>query len=124
MEALIAGWMETLAGLKRLWEVEDVTRVLVQEAVELEPPTPLADLIDGDDYRTQVQALLDSVAAAFSRADDFKEVSFIVVCGFYGVIIVLLANLVSKPDFIELLRCVSVVPRHIEPKKHHCFHLV
>lgn len=74
MEVLLASWMEELANLKRLWDMDEITSLITTDGDQLERPTPLADLMDTDDHRNLVAALQQALMHAFAEAEEFKQV--------------------------------------------------
>ena len=78
MEVLLASWMEELANLKRLWDMDEITSLITTDGDQLERPTPLADLMDTDNHRNLVAALQQALMHAFAEAEEFKQVQHVV----------------------------------------------
>ena len=79
MEVLLASWMEELANLKRLWDMDEITSLITTDGDQLERPTPLADLMDTDNHRNLVAALQQALMHAFAEAEEFKQVQHVLV---------------------------------------------
>ena len=71
----MSDWMGVLSGLRRLWEADEVMRLITTPGDEHPPHTPLATLIDAGDFRILVAQLQQSWQAAFAEAESFRQVS-------------------------------------------------
>jgi hypothetical protein len=74
VDRLVASWMESLGSVQRLWDVEAIAAALSGEGDDTRKPTPLADLIDGEGFRSLGEGLRNALQAAYRKAEDFKQV--------------------------------------------------
>ena len=74
LEALVSDWMGVLSGLRRLWEADEVTRLISTPGEANPPHTPLPALIDAGDFRSLVAQLQQSWQNAFAEVEDFRLV--------------------------------------------------
>jgi hypothetical protein len=74
VDRLVASWMESLGSVQRLWDVEAIAAALSGEGDDTRKPTPLADLIDGEGFRSLGDGLRNALQAAYKKAEDFKQV--------------------------------------------------
>ena len=74
LEALVSDWMGVLSSLRRVWEADEVMRLVTSPGEERPPHTPLAALIDAGDFRALVTQLQQSWQAAFAEAEAFRQV--------------------------------------------------
>lgn len=75
LEALISDWMGVLSSLRRLWEADEVMRLVTSPGEENPPHTPLATLVDAGDFRALVVQLQQSWQESFAQAEAFRQVS-------------------------------------------------
>ncbi len=72
--------MGVLSGLRRLWEADEVTRLINSPGEDAPPHTPLPALIDAGDFRGLVVQLQRSWQAGFAEVEEFRQVRAFLPC--------------------------------------------
>ena len=73
-DALLSDWMELLSGCLRVWEADQLTRLLSSPGEDMPPHTALVTMFEAGDYRSLVTATQQSLSEAFAVTEDFRQV--------------------------------------------------